>query len=38
MNELHIEPSLLEDQKFEEISKESKRYKYFQRAKEEIDN
>ncbi len=38
MNELYIEPCLLEDQTFEEISEESKRYKYYQKAKEEIDN
>ena len=38
MNELYIEKDLLENQTFEEISEESKRYKYYQKAKEEIDN
>ena len=38
MNELYIESSILEDKSFEKISYESKRYKYYRKAKEEIDN
>lgn len=38
MNEQYIESSILEEPIFEEISEESKRYKYYQRAKEEKDN
>lgn len=38
MNELYVEPSFFEKQKFEEISSDSKRYKYYQKSKEEIGN
>lgn len=38
MNELYIAPSLPEEKDFDKISNESKRYKYYQKAKEEIDN
>ena len=38
MNEIYIESSLLDEHNFEKISNESKKYKYYHKANEEIDN
>lgn len=38
MNEQYIEPSFIDEYTFEEITKEGKRYKYYQKSKEEIGN